>query len=79
MAATNDRISIEWTPEFAAYPPTTKQECWSVCTLKAPFFEPDVRAPVDIVAVIDKSGSMHGEKLNLVKETLEFVIDQCKF
>ncbi len=73
-----DRIAIEWTPEFAAYPPGTKQEGWSVCTLKAPFFEPTARAPVDIVAVIDKSGSMHGEKLNLVKETLEFVIDQCK-
>ena len=76
--ASAERISIDWTPEFAAYPPSTKQEAWTVCTLKAPLFEPTARAPVDIVAVIDKSGSMHGEKLDLVKETLEFVIDQCK-
>ena len=78
MAGTGERISIEWTPEFTAYPPTTRQDGWVVCTLKAPFYEPTAPAPVDIVAVIDKSESMHGEKLYLVKETLEFLIDQCK-
>ena len=78
MAGIDECISIEWTPEFAAYPPGARQDGWAVYTLKAPFYEPTTRAPVDIVAVIDKSGSMHGEKLDLVKETLEFVIDQCK-
>lgn len=72
-----ERITVSWTPEFSAYP-LVEQSGWAVCTLKAPFFEPTARAPVDIVAVIDKSGSMHGEKLDLVKETLEFVIDQLK-
>lgn len=72
-----DKLNISWAPEFSAYP-LVEQPAWSVCTIKAPFYEPSSRAPVDIVAVIDKSGSMHGEKLDLVKETLEFVIDQCK-
>ena len=36
------------------------------------------RSPVDIVAVIDHSGSMAGEKLDLVRKTLLFVIDQLK-
>lgn len=72
-----ERISVNWTPEFSAYP-LVEQPGWCVCTMKAPYYEPTARAPVDIVAVIDKSGSMHGEKLDLVKETLEFVIDQCK-
>ena len=76
---TVSRISVNWTPEFGSYTPTAEQPAWTVCTLKAPFYEPTSRAPVDIVAVIDKSGSMRGEKLTLVKATLEFVIDQCKW
>lgn len=36
------------------------------------------RAPVDVVAVIDRSGSMAGEKLRLVKVALEFMVGQLK-
>ena len=74
----SDKIELCWTPEFAAYAPGQEHKAWSITTLKAPLHEPTARAPVDICAVIDRSGSMHGEKLNLVKETLEFVIDQCE-
>jgi len=39
----------------------------------------DERAPIDLVCVIDKSGSMRGEKIELVKSTLIFMIEQlCK-
>ena len=34
---------------------------------------------MDLVAVIDKSGSMSGIKLDLVKKTLEFVLTQRMF
>lgn len=34
------------------------------------------RAPVDIVAVIDKSASMKGEKITLVKHILQFILSQ---
>ena len=33
---------------------------------------------MDIVAVIDKSGSIRGETLSLVKQALHFIIDHCK-
>ncbi|XP_012834580.1 PREDICTED: uncharacterized protein LOC105955412, partial [Erythranthe guttata] len=33
------------------------------------------RAPIDLVAVLDVSGSMHFSKLSLVKRAVEFVID----
>ena len=71
-----NRISLCWTTELAAYKPEQEHKAWSVATLKAPFYEPKSRAPIDVCAVIDKSGSMAGEKLKLVKETLEFVIEQ---
>ena len=49
--------------------------------MKASFYEPEEekRPPLDIVAVIDKSGSMEGEKLFLVKRSLEFLIQNCMF
>ena len=73
------RISLSAVPEYASYQSTSQQVCWGVASLKAPFYEPTARAPVDIVTVIDKSGSMHGGKLDLVKKTLLFVIDQCEY
>ncbi|KAH3761132.1 ring zinc finger and vwf domain family protein [Pelomyxa schiedti] len=36
------------------------------------------RPPVDVVAVVDKSGSMRGDKLQLVGESLKFMIQQLK-
>ena len=76
MAA--DPISVSATAEYDRYPHSSEQACWAIASFKAPFYEPISRAPVDIVAVIDRSGSMGGKKLELVKKTLEFVVDQCK-
>lgn len=78
QAAVAERIALTATTEYACYPPASQQACWATASLKAPFYEPTSRAPVDIVAVIDKSGSMRGGKLELVKKTLLFVVDQCK-
>ena len=36
----------------------------------------DARAPVILVAVVDKSGSMSGDKISSLKETLTFVINE---
>lgn len=51
-------------------------------SLKAPFNDENEteerRAPVDIVAVIDISGSMFDGKLALIKKTLEFFLIQSK-
>ena len=62
--------------EFRAYSCTSKHDCWAVVNIKAPFYES--RTPVDIAAVIDVSGSMEGKKLELVKETLLFILTQRK-
>ena len=74
----NTSLSLTASTEYTCYKPTTKQLCWAVTSLKAPFYEPQARANVDIVAVIDKSGSMRGNKIALVRATLLFVIDQCE-
>ncbi len=71
-------ISLSATTEYACYSPASQHQCWAVVTSKAPFYEASSRASVDIVAVIDRSGSMTGHKLLMVKNTLLFVIDQCK-
>jgi Mg-chelatase subunit ChlD len=39
------------------------------------FDQDDKRTPIDLICVIDKSGSMSGKKIKLVRETLEFIID----
>lgn len=33
------------------------------------------RTPVDLVCVIDHSGSMAGDKIELVKETLKYITE----
>ena len=80
--ATGEHIALSNVPEFDSFHPAwssnNTQTCWAITNIKAPFYEPESRAAVDIVAVIDKSGSMGGGKLELVKKTLLFVIDQCE-
>ncbi|KAL5460235.1 hypothetical protein EMCRGX_G033664 [Ephydatia muelleri] len=45
-----------------------RQDCWAIVSVKA--LRITTRQHVDIVAVIDNSGSMAGMKIQLVKETL---------
>ena len=75
-------INFEFTPEFQAYAHTEKHEGDSIITVKSLSFEEnqseESRAPVNIVAVLDKSGSMYGRKIELVRQTLKFIIDECK-
>jgi len=39
--------------------------------------EEEVRNPLDLVIVLDRSGSMAGEKLELCKKTLEFLVEKA--
>jgi hypothetical protein len=34
------------------------------------------RLPFDLICVLDKSGSMAGEKIKLVKDTLKFLLEE---
>eukprot|EP00026_Physarum_polycephalum_P006277 Phypoly_transcript_06319.p1 GENE.Phypoly_transcript_06319~~Phypoly_transcript_06319.p1 ORF type:complete len:536 (+),score=103.31 Phypoly_transcript_06319:136-1743(+) len=50
-------------------------------SIKAPLVENEAResrAPIDLVAVIDRSGSMGGPKIELVLKTMAFVVEQLK-
>ena len=76
--AGDNRIQLSSCAEYQTYT-CNEQACWAMASFKAPFYEPTSRPSVDIVAVIDKSGSMRGVKLDLVKKTLLFVIDQCEY
>ena len=78
-SGSSPEITLTSTTEYACYSPSSLHHCWAVTSFKAPLYEPSARASVDIVAVIDKSGSMSGQKIALVRETLLFVIDQCKW
>jgi Mg-chelatase subunit ChlD len=58
-----------------------EQELYTMFTITAPEYEPEdkgARAPIDLVCVIDKSGSMAGEKMDLMKKTLLFMVEQLK-
>ena len=78
----NQDITISCESEYKDYNYNEKVDIWTLVSLKAPRQieeeNEEKRAPIDLVAVIDKSGSMSGEKLELVKKTLEFVLTQCK-
>lgn len=77
-----DQIVLSGIAEYESFHPAwnsnATQTCWAITNIKAPSYEPESRSPVDIVAVIDKSGSMRGEKIKLVRKTLLFVVDQCE-
>ena len=65
--------------ELCAYAHTSRHDCWAVASIKAPSFESESKVPIDVVAVIDVSSSMAGAKIELVKQTLLFVIGQRKY
>ena len=56
----DDKIKLLVTPEDLEYDPANFSTCWVDINLSAPVYEEDVnaRAAIDIVAVIDRSGSM---------------------
>lgn len=79
MASSSLEISLTASTQYAAYDhANATTDCIAMATVRAPLYETQSRSPVDIVAVIDRSGSMAGEKLDLVRKTLLFVIDQLK-
>lgn len=71
----NPTIALSSTAELPQVSCKQTGEILIMSSLKAPMYQPEKRAALDIVAVIDKSGSMEGEKLTLVKTMLYHMVD----
>lgn len=73
------QIDLSCSVEFPSASMEGKKEVLAMASLRAPTMEIEEsskRAAINIVCVIDRSGSMAGSKLNLTKDALNFVIDQ---
>eukprot|EP00287_Rhodomonas_sp_CCMP768_P030364 CAMPEP_0202853296 /NCGR_PEP_ID=MMETSP1389-20130828/90412_1 /ASSEMBLY_ACC=CAM_ASM_000865 /TAXON_ID=302021 /ORGANISM="Rhodomonas sp., Strain CCMP768" /LENGTH=528 /DNA_ID=CAMNT_0049531845 /DNA_START=20 /DNA_END=1606 /DNA_ORIENTATION=- len=74
----NTQVELSFTPEFEIVGPQPTKLTFSA-HLAAPEVvdETDAkRSTVSLTAVIDKSGSMKGQKLELVKQTCNFMLNQ---
>jgi hypothetical protein len=68
-------LSIRGIPEFDQYPyHLESKRFYFMASLKAPYFRAEQRAPIDLIAVVDESGSMSGTPISLVRETVSFII-----
>jgi Mg-chelatase subunit ChlD len=74
------QLTLTTTVEFDAIQHNTTQDLYLMASLKAPLMESkeQERAPIDIVCVIDTSGSMSGDKIGLVRASLQFLVEQLK-
>jgi hypothetical protein len=73
--ANNGDMKIACKSEFPSY---AKSRDSAVCLVSmfAPRVDDDKRAPVSITLVLDRSSSMSGGKLQLVKETCKFLLEE---
>jgi Mg-chelatase subunit ChlD len=69
-------LSLSVTPEVSAVIHNQNKGFCFMATIQAPEFLSEKRAPIDLVLVIDVSGSMSGSKIYLAKDTVNFVISQ---
>lgn len=60
--------------EYSVYSKDKVNSVYVNCNIKAPECPELDRKPVDLVVVLDRSGSMSGSKLELCKKTIEFLI-----
>ena len=78
-------ITTSTTLEFDGQLSYQESNIYGLVTLQAPSLnwslENDsssspTRVPIDLVCVVDQSGSMAGEKLTLLKQTLIYIVEQ---
>eukprot|EP01027_Heterolobosea_sp_BB2_P010243 GEZU01015061.1.p1 GENE.GEZU01015061.1~~GEZU01015061.1.p1 ORF type:complete len:112 (+),score=26.11 GEZU01015061.1:74-409(+) len=75
-AGVNKVITLTPTTEVPSVGYQDKKEILFMASVKGPQYETVKRAPIDVIAVVDRSGSMSGPKIQLTNDTLQFVIGQ---
>ncbi|CAF1267009.1 unnamed protein product [Didymodactylos carnosus] len=80
--STVELIKVSTVLEFVNVHCDDERDMFGMLTLKAPTdsgeSEDDVRTSLDLVCVVDRSGSMQGEKIALLKQTLSYIVEQLK-
>lgn len=73
-SATTDLIQLSLSTENTALAHGDTHHATGMISLQAPEAPERERAPLEIVAVVDRSGSMSGQKINSMKQTLSFLV-----
>lgn len=79
-------ITAETTLEFGGQLSNEESNIYGLVTIQAPSTSFSLvdessassssRVPIDLICVVDQSGSMAGEKLALLKQTLIYIVEQ---
>ncbi|GMH39703.1 hypothetical protein BSKO_07601 [Bryopsis sp. KO-2023] len=70
-------LAVSTTKEFTSYPVSTTRASF-VVTIQAPKGSIADRAAVSVTAVLDRSGSMSGSKIQLLKKSTEFLVEKLQ-
>jgi len=79
MKQNAQRATLEIQNEYEKAPAGFTTEAYALVSIKAPEREEEKeeeREPVDLIMVVDRSGSMSGTPIRLVKEALKFIVGQ---
>jgi len=75
-AAAAPAMSISCSAEKPALASSEAHTTLAMISLAASAHEPVTRLPLEVVAVVDRSGSMSGEKMQTMKQTLTFLVSK---
>ena len=73
-AAAQPVCALKCEAELTAYASAAEASVLAVASLQAPPAVDAARAPLELVAVLDRSGSMSGQKMMLMKQTLNLLV-----
>ena len=73
-AAAQPVCALKCEAELTAYASAAEASVLAVASLQAPLAVDAARAPLELVAVLDRSGSMSGQKMMLMKQTLNLLV-----
>mmetsp|Transcript_72953 Transcript_72953/g.156226 ORF Transcript_72953/g.156226 Transcript_72953/m.156226 type:complete len:549 (-) Transcript_72953:130-1776(-) len=78
MPVDGGTLSLSTRVEYSALPRGSTQEVFGLVTIQAPMTScAQERQAMDLICVLDVSGSMRGDKLRQVQDAVRFVIDQA--